>query len=110
MDRGLKFNQIAAIDLERDVARRAPGRRKILKVVKRSALRKARGVPSFDARRNSLTTNRRCSGGCVSRSPSMSNALKRQRTGAAREETSWHESRSTMIRKKASCGDMIIVP
>src|SRR5206468_3957989 len=32
---------------------RAPGRRKILKVVKRSALRKARSVPSFNARRNS---------------------------------------------------------
>src|SRR5205823_6362817 len=30
---------------------RAPGRRKILKVVKRSALRKARSVHSFDARR-----------------------------------------------------------
>jgi len=28
-----------------------------LKVVKRSALRKARSVPLFDTRRNSLTTN-----------------------------------------------------
>jgi hypothetical protein len=28
-----------------------------LKVVKRSALRKARSVPSFDVQRNSLTTN-----------------------------------------------------
>src|SRR5882724_7526437 len=36
---------------------RAPDRRKILKVEKRSALRKARSVPSFDASRNSLTTN-----------------------------------------------------
>ena len=33
--------------------RRAPGQQKILKVVKRSALRKARSVPSFDAQRNS---------------------------------------------------------
>jgi hypothetical protein len=33
--------------------RKAPGRRKILKVGKRSALRKARSVPSFDAPRNS---------------------------------------------------------
>src|SRR5712671_3418346 len=32
--------------------RRAPGRRKILKVVRRSALRKARSVPSFDPQRN----------------------------------------------------------
>ena len=46
-------------DLTSDLRRRrAPGLRKILKVVKRSALRKARSVPSFDARRNSLTTNR----------------------------------------------------
>jgi hypothetical protein len=33
--------------------RRAAGRRKILRVEKRSALRKARSVPSFDAQRNS---------------------------------------------------------
>ena len=36
------------------VRQRAPGRRKILKVVKRLALRKARSVPLFDARRNPL--------------------------------------------------------
>jgi hypothetical protein len=57
MDQGLKFNLIAAIDLERDVVKQGPGWRKILKVEKRSALRKARSVPLFDARRNSLTTN-----------------------------------------------------
>jgi hypothetical protein len=45
------------LDQTRDVLRLKPGRRKILKVGKRSALRKARSVPSFDARRNSLTTN-----------------------------------------------------
>jgi len=50
-------NPITAIDLERHVVEEPPGRRKILKVVKRSALRKARSVASFDAQRNSLTTN-----------------------------------------------------
>jgi hypothetical protein len=57
MDQGLKFNQIAAIDLERDVVEERPAGEKILRVVKRSALRKARSVPLFGARRNSLTTN-----------------------------------------------------
>ena len=42
------INPIAAIDLERYVVKGARGRRKILKVVKRSALRKARSVASFD--------------------------------------------------------------
>ena len=43
------------LDQTRDaLSRRAPGRQKILKVVKRSALRKARSVPSFDAQRNSI--------------------------------------------------------
>jgi len=37
---------------------RARGRRKILKVVKRSALRKARSVPLFGARRNSRRASR----------------------------------------------------
>jgi hypothetical protein len=41
------------LDQTRDVLRLKPARRKILRVVKRSALRKARSVPSFDARRNS---------------------------------------------------------
>jgi len=41
------------LDQTRDVLRLKPGRRKILKVGKPSALRKARSVPSFDARRNS---------------------------------------------------------
>jgi hypothetical protein len=45
------------LDQTRDVLRLKPARRKILKVVKRSALRKARSVPLFDASRNSLTTN-----------------------------------------------------
>jgi hypothetical protein len=42
------------LDQTRDVLR--PG--KILRVVKRSALRKARSVPSFDARRNSCCATR----------------------------------------------------
>ena len=50
---GLKSDPIAAIDLKRDVVKERPGRRKILKFGKRSALRKARSVPLFDARRNS---------------------------------------------------------
>ncbi len=43
------------LDQRRDVLRLKPARRKILKVVKQSPLRKARSVPSFDARRNLLS-------------------------------------------------------
>jgi hypothetical protein len=58
MDQGLKFNLIAAIDLQRDVVKQGPGWRKILRVEKRSALLKARSVPLFDAQRNSCRTSR----------------------------------------------------
>jgi len=40
------------LDQTRDVLRLKPGRQKILRVVKRSASRKARSVPLFDAQRN----------------------------------------------------------
>ncbi len=53
MGSGLKVNQLAAIDLERHVVKERPAGERFLRVVKRSALRKARSVPSFDARRNS---------------------------------------------------------
>jgi hypothetical protein len=46
------------LDQTRDVLRLKPARRKILKVVKRSALQKTRSVALFNAWRNSLTTNR----------------------------------------------------
>ena len=52
MDQGLKFNPIAAIDLERHVVEERPTGERFLEVAKRPALRKARSVPSFDARRN----------------------------------------------------------
>jgi hypothetical protein len=42
---------------------RAPDQRKILKVGKRSALRKARSVASFDARRNSMLATPKLSEG-----------------------------------------------